>query len=43
MIGLDDIRAARWRIAPYVRKTPILPYGQLSSRNEFGGTVTLKI
>ena len=42
MIGFDDIRAARWRIAPHIRKTPVLPYGQLSSREEFGGTVTLK-
>ena len=43
MIGLDDIRAARWRIQPHIRKTPILPYGQLSAREEFGGTVTLKL
>jgi threonine dehydratase len=43
VIGLDDIRAARWRIQPHIRKTPTLPYGQLSSREEFGGTVTLKL
>ena len=43
MIGLDDIRAARWRIQPHVRKTPTLPYGQLSARVDFGGTVTLKL
>lgn len=43
MIGLDEIRAARWRIAPHIRKTPVLPYGQLSAREDFGGTVTLKL
>ncbi|MEN5081936.1 threonine/serine dehydratase [Bosea sp. TWI1241] len=43
MIALDDIRAARARIAPYVRRTPILPFGQLGSGTDFGGAVTLKL
>lgn len=43
MISLDDIRAARARIAPHVRRTPILPYGQLGSGTDFGGAVTLKL
>lgn len=42
MIALDDIRAARERIAPYIRKTPTLPYSRTRG-SDFGGDVTLKL
>ncbi|HET8673385.1 MAG TPA: hypothetical protein VFL87_07110, partial [Thermoleophilaceae bacterium] len=31
-IGLDDVRAARERIAGRARRTPLLPAGELSRR-----------
>jgi threonine dehydratase len=43
VIDLADIRAARERITPYIRKTPILPFAQTKSGEEFGGGVTLKL
>lgn len=42
MISIADIRAARERIAPYIRRTPILPYTQTRGGN-FGGNVMLKL
>ena len=42
MIALDDIRAARARIAPYIRQTPTLPYARTRG-SDFGGDVTLKL
>jgi threonine dehydratase len=43
VIDISDIRAARERIAPYIRRTPILPFSQTKSGQSFGGTVTLKL
>lgn len=43
MIGLADIEAARQRIAPHIRKTPILPYTQLSAGERRDIAVTLKL
>ncbi|WP_332686589.1 threonine ammonia-lyase [Bosea sp. (in: a-proteobacteria)] len=43
MIGLEEIQDARWRIAPHIRKTPLLPYAQTSTGEDFGGGVTLKL
>lgn len=43
MIELADIRAARERIAPHIRKTPILPFAHAKSGQDFGGGVTLKL
>ena len=42
MIELVDVRAARERIAPYVRRTPTLPYSRTRG-DDFGGLVTLKL
>ena len=42
MIALDDIRAARRRIAPHIRRTPTLPYAKTRG-SDFGGDVTLKL
>ncbi|RYE31869.1 MAG: pyridoxal-phosphate dependent enzyme, partial [Hyphomicrobiales bacterium] len=42
MIEIDDIRAARERIAPYIRQTPTLPYAKTRG-SDFGGDVTLKL
>jgi threonine dehydratase len=42
MIALDDIQAARRRIAPYIRQTPALPYAGTRGP-DFGGHVTLKL
>lgn len=43
MIALADIRAARERIAPHIRKTPILPFAHAKSGQDFGGGVMLKL
>ncbi len=42
MIALEDIRAARERIAPYIRRTPTLPYSRTRD-DDLGGHVTLKL
>ncbi|MCO5090832.1 threonine/serine dehydratase [Bosea sp. (in: a-proteobacteria)] len=42
MITLGDIRAARERIAPYIRRTPTLAYARTRGP-DFGGQVTLKL
>lgn len=43
MIDLAQIRAARERIAPHIRRTPTLPFSQTQDRIDFGGKVTLKL
>ncbi len=43
MITIADIDAARARIAPYIRKTPILPMTQTRERDASGARVTLKL
>ena len=43
MISLEDIQDARWRIAPHIRKTPLLPYAHTSTGEDFDGSVTLKL
>ncbi len=43
MIDLSDIEAARERIAGRVRRTPILPVGQVKTNLPVGGEVTLKL
>ncbi|MDF2811541.1 MAG: pyridoxal-phosphate dependent enzyme [Microvirga sp.] len=43
MITLDDILAARTRIAPFVRRTPILPATQMRDGRGVDGRVTLKL
>jgi threonine dehydratase len=43
MIDLADIRAARERIAPHIRNTPILPFAHAKSGQDFGGGVMLKL
>lgn len=43
MIDLAAIEDARARIAPHIRKTPTLRYGQLKDRPEGGPDVTLKL
>ena len=42
MISLDDIRAARLRIAPYVRRTPVMPLEALKNQR-FSGQVIVKL
>ena len=37
------IQDAHSRIAPHIRKTPLLPYAQISTGEDFGGSVTLKL
>jgi len=43
LIAVDDIRDARERIAPHLRRTPCLPVGQTRGATPFGGRVTLKL
>jgi threonine dehydratase len=43
MIDLAAIEVARQRIAPFIRKTPILPFTQLSAGDREDVTVTLKL
>jgi threonine dehydratase len=43
VISIDDIVAARERIAPYVRRTPVLPATQMRDPKGFGPRVTLKL
>lgn len=43
MIALADIEAARQRITPHIRRTPILPYTQLSTGERRDVAVTLKL
>ena len=41
-VTLDDIRAARERIAPYIRETPFIPFDYLSDASQ-GREVWLKL
>lgn len=43
MIALPDICAARARIAPHIRRTPVLPLTQTKQAEHFRGEVTLKL
>lgn len=43
MITVDDIRAARQRVAPHLRRTPCLPVGQTRVALPGGGRITMKL
>jgi threonine dehydratase len=43
VIKIEDIRSARERIAPHLRRTPCLPVSQTRDARPFGGSVTLKL
>jgi len=43
MIGIEDIRAARERIAPFVRRTPLIAADQLKTPVAPGAALTLKL
>ncbi len=43
MITIDDIRDARERVLPHLRRTPCLPVGQTRAPLPFGGRITLKL
>ncbi|MEA2783458.1 MAG: threonine dehydratase, partial [Rhodospirillaceae bacterium] len=43
MIDIADIEAARERIAPWVRQTPVVPLAQLKTPIPGGPRVTLKL
>jgi threonine dehydratase len=43
MITIADVEAARQRIAPYVRRTPVMPLSQTRDRRGIDERVTLKL
>ncbi|WP_445504845.1 threonine ammonia-lyase [Microvirga sp. G4-2] len=43
MITIDDILSAQERIAPFIRRTPILPAMQMRDASRLKGRVTLKL